>query len=140
MTSPSVTTSHPEYKHTLLTWRQPTNPALIWDFPALLRARAQCEDAGLNLVSIENPLPNWCYEKIVLGQEGRDRQIENVAETIRNMGRAGVPVYGYHWMVNQPGVTRNSWRTSFTTPGRGNAQVSKFELAPGKSRSPLPRS
>jgi mannonate dehydratase len=52
------------------------------------------------------------------------------------MGRAGVPVYGYHWMVNQPGATRNSWRTSLTTPGRGGAQVSSFELERA-NRGPL---
>lgn len=120
-------TSHPDYR-TRFSPEAASETGAFWDFPTLLRARTQCEDAGLNLVSIENPLPNWCYEKIVLGQAGRDQQIENVAETIRNMGRAGIPVYGYHWMVNQPGVTRNSWRTSLTTPGRGNAQVSSFDL------------
>ena len=120
-------TSHPEYKKRFSP-EAANKPGAFWDFPTLLWARTQCEDAGLNLLSIENPLPNWCYEQIVLGQAGRDQQIENVAETIRNMGRAGIPVYGYHWMVNQPGVTRNSRRTSFTTPGRGNAKVSSFEL------------
>lgn len=120
-------TSHPEYP-TRFSVEAADKPGAFWDFPALLRARSQCEDAGLNLVSIENPLPNWCYEQIILGHAGRDQQIENVAETVRNMGRAGVSSYGYHWMVNQPGVTRNSWRTSLTTPGRGGAQVSSFEL------------
>ena len=120
-------TSHPEYQ-TRFSPDVAVKPGAFWDFPTLLRARAQCEDAGLNLVAIENPLPNWCYEQIVLGQTGRDQQIDNVAETIRNMGRAGISAYGYHWMVNQPGVRRNSWRTSLTTPGRGGAQVSSFEL------------
>ena len=119
--------SHPDFQ-TRFSPQAAVQPGSFWDFPALLQARAQCEDAGLNLASIENPLPNWCYEQIILGQAGRDQQIENVAQTIRNMGRAGVPVYGYHWMVNQPGATRNSWRTSLTTPGRGGAQVSSFEL------------
>ena len=120
-------TSHPEYQ-SRFSAEAADKAGAFWDFPALLRARKQCEDAGLNLVSIENPLPIWCYEQIILGQAGRDQQIENVAETVRNMGRAGVPVYGYHWMVNQPLVTRNSWRTSMTTPGRGGSQVTSFEL------------
>jgi len=119
--------SHPEYRTRFAPEATASGDA-FWDFPTLLQLRAQCEDAGLNLVSIENPLPNWCYEQIVLGQAGRDRQIENVAQTIRNMGKAGVGVYGYHWMVNQHGATRNSWRTSLTTPGRGGAQVSSFDL------------
>ena len=127
--------SHPDFQ-TRFSPQAAVQPGSFWDFPALLQARAQCEDAGLNLASIENPLPNWCYEQIILGQAGRDQQIENVALTIRNMGRAGVPVYGYHWMVNQPGATRNSWRTSLTTPGRGGAQVSSFELERA-NRGPL---
>ncbi len=127
--------SHPDFQ-TRFSPQAAVQPGSFWDFPALLQARAQCEDAGLNLASIENPLPNWCYEQIILGQAGRDQQIENVAQTIRNMGRAGVPVYGYHWMVNQPGATRNSWRTSLTTPGRGGAQVSSFELERA-NRGPL---
>lgn len=128
-------TSHPEHQ-TRFSPQAANEPGAFWDFPVLLRARTQCEDAGLNLFSIENPLPNWCYQQIVLGQAGRDQQIENVAETIRNMGRAGIPAYGYHWMVNEPGVTRNSWRTSLTTPARGGAEVSSFELEQA-NRGPL---
>ncbi|MBV7334145.1 mannonate dehydratase [Chloroflexi bacterium TSY] len=120
-------TAHPEYQ-TRFSQSSVDKSVAYWDFPALLRARKQCEDAGMRLVAIENPLPIWCYDCIILGLSDRDQQIENVATTIRNMGRAGVPVYGYHWMVNQPGVTRNSWRTSFTTPGRAGAQVTSFEL------------
>ena len=78
-------TSHPEYQ-SRFSAEAADKAGAFWDFPALLRARKQCEDAGLNLVSIENPLPIWCYEQIILGQAGRDQQIENVAETVRNMG------------------------------------------------------
>ena len=120
-------TSHPEYQ-TRFSKSTADKPGAYWDFQALLLARKRCEDAGLRLIAIENPLPIWSYEQIILGLPARDQQIDNVTTTIRNMGRAGVPVYGYHWMVNQPWVTRNSWRTSLTTPGRGGAQVSSFDL------------
>ena len=111
-------------------------PGAYWDFLDLVLVRKRCEDAGLRVIGIENPLPAHCYDRVMLGLPGRDQQIENVIITIRNMGRAGIPVYGYHWMVNQPGVTRNSWRTSLTTPGRGGSQVSSFDMEIAK-HSPL---
>ncbi len=39
------------------------------------------------------------------------------------MGRAGIPILGYHFMPN------SVWRTSRTTPGRGGAHVTSFDLA-----------
>ena len=52
----------------------------------------------------------------------RDEQIENMATTIRNLGKAGVEIFGYHWMPNEV------WRTSRTTPGRGGAAVTIFDM------------
>ncbi len=90
-----------------------------WEYMDLLRLRTRCEDAGLRLNAIEN-VPIKFYDKVMLGLPGRDEQIEHMATTIRNMGRAGIPVFGYHFVVT--GV----WRTSTTTPGRGGAQVTSF--------------
>ena len=100
------------------------NPKLpgkgYWEFIDLLRLRTTVEDAGLTVGSIEN-VPISFYDKIMLGLPGRDEQIENMAMTIRNMGRAGIEILGYHWMPN--GV----WRTSWTTPTRGGASVTSFD-------------
>ncbi len=57
------------------------------------------------------------------GVEGRDEQIENYQETIRNLGRAGIPILGY-----------SSRRTScgaLPSPpfSRGRARVSSFDHA-----------
>jgi mannonate dehydratase len=104
-------------------------PGTHWEFADLLHLRRRCEDAGLTLVAIENPVPPWCLDKIMLGQPGRDQQLDNLSTTIRNMGRAGIPVLGYHWMVNPPGVVRASYRTSSASPGRGGSQVASFDLA-----------
>jgi len=92
-----------------------------WEFMDLLHLRMRCEDAGLRLAAIEN-VPRRFYEKVMLGLPGRDEQIEHLATTIRNMGRAGIPILGYNWMPN--GV----WRTSRTTPGRGGAKVTSFDM------------
>ena len=93
-----------------------------WEFMDLLRLRTRCEDAGLKLAAIEN-VPNKFYVEAMLGLPGRDEQIEHMATTIRNIGRAGIPILGYNWLAN--GV----WRTSGTTSGRGGAKVTSFDLA-----------
>ena len=99
-----------------------------WDFHGITVAQQHYADAGMRVVAIENPHPNWCFDQIILGLQGRDRQIENLAATIRNMGRVGIRALGYNWMVNEPTLRRNSWRTALNTPNRGNNVVSSFDM------------
>ncbi len=94
--------------------------AASWDFLDLLELRTTCENYGLKLEAIEN-VPITFYDNAMLGLPGGDEQIAGYQETIRNLGRAGIPILGYHWMPNQV------WRTSFTTRGRGGALVSSFD-------------
>ena len=70
------------------------------------------EKVVTRLIALEN-VPVHFYDKAMLGLPGRDEQIEHMATTIGHMGRAGIPIFGYHWMPN--GV----WRTSTMTPARG---------------------
>ena len=92
-----------------------------WEVADLLWLRKRCESYGLRLEAIENT-PVSFYDKAMLGLPGRDEQIENYQTTIRNLGTAGIPMLGYHWMPN--GV----WRTSSTTVGRGGALVTSFDM------------
>lgn len=92
-----------------------------WEYIDLVKLRTACEDAGLRLNAIEN-VPIKFYDKIMLGLPGRDEQIEHMQTTIRNIGRAGIPIFGYHFVVT--GV----WRTSNTARGRGGAQVTAFDM------------
>ncbi len=94
----------------------------FWEVADLIWLRARVEQYGLHLEAIENT-PMTFYEKAILGLPGRDEQIENYIRTIRNLGRAGIPVLGYHWMAT------DVWRTSFNTAGRGGAQVAAFDLS-----------
>lgn len=89
------------------------------EFKDLLRLRMRAEDRGLRLIAIEN-VPIRFYDRIMLGKEGRERQLENMQETIRNLGRAGIPVFGYHFIAT--GV----WRTAWDTPIRGGAISNGF--------------
>ena len=93
-----------------------------WELNDLLWLRRRCESYGLRLEAIENT-PISFYDKAMLGLPGRDEQIEHYQATIRNLGAAGIPLLGYHWMPN--GV----WRTGWTTPGRGGARVSSFDMS-----------
>jgi mannonate dehydratase len=98
-----------------------------WETEDLLALRRRAEAFGLRLICLEN-VPVRFYDKIMLGEAGRERQMENMIATVRNMGQAGIPILGYHWMPN--GV----WRTQFRHPIRGNAISNSFNYAEAKER------
>ena len=93
-----------------------------WDFLEIVQLRTMVEDYGLRLEAIENT-PISFYDKAMLGLPERDEQIESYMEIIRMLGKARIPILGYHWMPI------HVWRTSKTTPGRGGALVSSFDHA-----------
>ncbi|MFB6218742.1 MAG: mannonate dehydratase, partial [Halobacteriaceae archaeon] len=93
-----------------------------WGFEELVQFRSRIEDAGLRLGAIEN-LPQSFYDDVILGREGADEQLAAVKRTVRNLGRAGVPILGYHWMASRV------WRSSLTRPARGGAETTAFDLA-----------
>src|SRR6266545_7392885 len=64
-----------------------------WHYLDLLELRTTCENYGLKLEAIENT-PVTFYDKAMLGLPGRDEQIEHYRETVRNLGRAGIPLLG----------------------------------------------
>lgn len=104
-------------------YKEPPLPGReFWEFRDLVQLRNRIEDAGLRLNAIEN-LPMSHYDKVMLGRDGREEQIENVKRTIRNMGSAGIPTLGYHWMPS--GV----WRSSTTYRLRGGAQAMAVDMA-----------
>src|SRR5262245_50959352 len=93
-----------------------------WEYEDLVRLREQAEAADLRLMALEN-VPVRFYDRIMLGLPGREEQLGHMQATVRNMGRAGIPILGYHWMPN--GV----WRTSRTRPVRGGAEATAFRIA-----------
>jgi len=93
----------------------------IWPFRALLIQRKMIEDAGLRWSVIES-LP--ISDRIKLGLEGRDRDIEAWCTSLENIGSAGIPIICYNWMAVF------GWlRTSFTTRVRGDALSTSYEHA-----------
>ena len=104
-------------------------PGNHWKYEELVQLRERVERYGMTLASLENPHPAWCFDHVLLGLPGRDQQLENLAITIRNMGRAGIPYVGYNWMGNPPGLWRFSTRTSTTYPARGGAETDLLDMA-----------
>ena len=91
-----------------------------WRYEDLKRIKDRVDSYGLRLEALENT-PSRFYNKAMLGLPGRDEQIENYQKTLRNMGKAGIPMLGYNWMPN--GV----WRTPHKK-GRGGVIVTSFDM------------
>ena len=66
-----------------------------WPFAKIAALRDEVEAAGMALSVIES-IP--VHEDIKLGKPSRDRLLDNYCESVRNMGRAGVPVLCYNFM------------------------------------------
>ena len=93
----------------------------------LVALRKWIEGNGLKLSGIALGLfPRW--EKIIIGQAGRDKQIENWNKSIRSMGKAGIPQVQYNCMISA-GASMPLWRTSAENVGRGGARIVRFDYS-----------
>ena len=66
-----------------------------WPLARIAALREEVKRHGMSLAVIES-IP--IHEDIKLGVPTRDRLIDNYCESVRNMGRAGVPVLCYNFM------------------------------------------
>lgn len=73
------------------------------------------------------------FPNAILGNDRRDRDLENVRTSIRIAGKLGIPVveYNFFGLRNVEGLDRR--------PGRGGATYRGFDDSRVKDRSPLPR-
>jgi len=91
-----------------------------WDEGGLAWLKNYAARFDLRLEAIEN-VPIRFYDKVMLGQSGRDEQIDNYINIIRNMGKVGIPILGHHFCPNW------AWRTTLKAVGRGGANVSAYD-------------
>lgn len=92
-----------------------------WSEASIARDIQTFKNGGLDVVAIEDTAP---MDKIRLGLDGRDEQIEHIITQLEAMGNLGVEVLCYNWMAV------SSWaRTSVAIPNRGGALVTGFSLA-----------
>jgi len=91
----------------------------------LRQEQQRVERCGLRLSVVEGGPP---IDRIVLGQQGRDAQIEDYKRALGDMGRLGIRTLCYNFM---PQITGDAMvmRTSYATPERGGALTSSFALA-----------
>ena len=66
-----------------------------WEYEDIKALKYKADGADLRLMAIEN-VPVEFYTDIMLAGPKRDEQIERMSNTIRNMGKAGIPILGYH--------------------------------------------
>jgi mannonate dehydratase len=90
-----------------------------WELSDLVKLRSVVEQWGLRLSALEN-VPTNFYDHIMLGGPRRDEQIENMIATVRNIARAGIPIFGYNWMPS------HVWRTP-PKAIRGHAVATAFD-------------
>lgn len=91
----------------------------MWEYGELAALREWVESFDLRVEAIQN-VPTAFWSKVRLGLPGRDEQLENYLETIRNVGRAGIPILSHNFRPNP------LYRTG-TRPGRGGAEVTVFD-------------
>jgi mannonate dehydratase len=99
-----------------------------WELVDLVKLRLSVEQWGLKLSALENVPPHF-YDQIMLGGPRRDQQIENMIYTVRNIARAGIPIFGYNWMPS------HVWRTP-PRAIRGGALATAYDDRLGQQYPP----
>ena len=93
-----------------------------WDFATLRKVHRRFEEAGFELIGLEGD--QFDMSRIKLGLPGREEDLEHYRAMLRNMGRLGIRLLCYNFMV---GI---GWfRTRFDAPERGGALSSEFSAA-----------
>ena len=95
----------------------------VWHEEDLRRLKEKVSRHDMELAAIENLHPGH-WDHVLLGEDGRDEQIDNVCRTIRNLGAVGIGCLGYSFSI--VGVWGH-WSTGDNTDGRGGAGVLHFD-------------
>ncbi len=70
----------------------------IWTYDELCSLRKLINDDGLELEAIENFLPVF-WSDVLLDGPRKQKQMENLKTLIRDVGRAGIPIFGYNFSL-----------------------------------------
>ena len=70
----------------------------IWSLEELIAVKKEINDHGLELEAIENFDPAHWHD-ILLDGPKKEAQIENLKQLIRNVGKAGIPTFGYNFSL-----------------------------------------
>ena len=95
-----------------------------WDFGSLLNIKSRVESFGIEIAGIEN-IPEAMWHQVRVGGPQRDKQLEDVLELIRNLGRVGIPIMAYNWLPTV--FVWGHWRRGQSGGGRGGAGLTSFD-------------
>lgn len=79
-------------------WGCAGDPERLWTYEELAALRQEINAEGLELEAIENFDPAHWYDVLLDGPQNQ-QQLENLKTIIRNVGRAGIPVFGYNFSI-----------------------------------------
>lgn len=79
-------------------WGRAGDPDQLWSVEELVALRREINAAGLELEAIENFDPAHWHD-VLLDGPLRDKHLENCKTIIRNVGEAGIPVFGYNFSI-----------------------------------------
>ncbi|NLR60652.1 TIM barrel protein [Chitinophaga polysaccharea] len=79
-------------------WGFAGDPGKIWTVEELVQLKKEINEAGLELEAIENFDPAHWHDILLDGPQ-KETQIEKLKQIIRNVGEAGIPVFGYNFSL-----------------------------------------
>lgn len=112
-------------------WGHATAQDQIWTYEELIDIKRHIESHGLVWEAIENFDPAHWHDVLLDGPK-REQQMENLKQTIRNIGRAGIPIMGYNFSI--AGV----WGWTKGPFGRGDAMSIRYDESAIDKDAPIP--
>ena len=79
-------------------WGLAGDPAKLWTYEEIAAIKRDINAAGLELEAIENFDPAHWHDVLLDGPK-KTQQLESLKTTIRAVGRAGVPIFGYNFSI-----------------------------------------
>jgi len=79
-------------------WGLAGDPTKLWTYEEIAAIKKEINAAGLEVAAIENFDPAHWHDVLLDGPKKLE-QIKNLKQIIRNVGRAGVPVFGYNFSI-----------------------------------------
>jgi mannonate dehydratase len=79
-------------------WGLAGDPNQLWTYGELAAIKKEINAAGLELEAIENFDPAHWHDVLLDGPK-KLQQLENLKTIIRNVGQAGIPVFGYNFSI-----------------------------------------
>jgi len=112
-------------------WGVMDNRERPWTLDELVALRKAVNAEGLELEAIENFDPSHWYD-VLLDGPNKPAQLEQLKETIRIVGQAGIPIMGYNFSI--AGV----WGHVVGPWARGGAESVAFLGPDGPEETPIP--